>query len=236
MTTRRSHTRAQARRLRRRALLLILAGPGLIVAGPGLIVVANMAPLPSGAVTRPALLLIVPALTATGLRQLQNARRWSIGARGELVVARRLRPLERRGWLILHDLPRPGAGNIDHIAAGPRGLFTIETKLTRHGPAECAQAHAHARWLAQTTGQPVAPILCLVNRNPRAHHQHGVAIIGARRLRRHLQHHRGLPAASVRKIRPLIGLAGNPFFQGGSSARVQRDASGLAETRPPRIT
>ncbi len=33
-----------------------------------------------------------------------------------------------RGYLLFHDVPLRGYGNIDHVAVGPGGVFTIETK------------------------------------------------------------------------------------------------------------
>ena len=65
-------------------------------------------------------------------------------AGGERRVARALRPLERRGWQIDHDVAKPRGGNVDHIALGPNGLFTIETKLNRFGKRELTQARGHA--------------------------------------------------------------------------------------------
>ncbi len=31
-------------------------------------------------------------------------------------------------WSVLHDIPFPGRGNVDHVAIGTRGVFAIETK------------------------------------------------------------------------------------------------------------
>jgi hypothetical protein len=32
------------------------------------------------------------------------------------------------GWTITHDLDLPGAGNIDHLAVGPAGVFVLDSK------------------------------------------------------------------------------------------------------------
>ncbi|WP_219466862.1 nuclease-related domain-containing protein [Nonomuraea rhizosphaerae] len=54
---------------------------------------------------------------------------WRKGARGERATARLLRPLERRGYVVLHDraLPRSKA-NVDHLVIGPPGVFVVDSK------------------------------------------------------------------------------------------------------------
>jgi hypothetical protein len=43
-----------------------------------------------------------------------------------------LGPLERQGWVVLHDLAVPGsAANLDHLAIGPGGVFVIDSKQYR---------------------------------------------------------------------------------------------------------
>jgi hypothetical protein len=59
----------------------------------------------------------------------QSTEAWRIGAEGEEATAADLAPLERRGFVVLHDWKPPGSrANIDHIVVGPTGVFTIETK------------------------------------------------------------------------------------------------------------
>jgi hypothetical protein len=61
-----------------------------------------------------------------------------LGYFGERLVAERLEPLKALGWRILHDVPATANGhafNLDHIAAGPAGVFVIETKTRRKGGA-----------------------------------------------------------------------------------------------------
>ncbi len=52
------------------------------------------------------------------------------GTAGERIVGRSLdRHLDRRRWLVLHDLALNEAGaNIDHLVIGSPGVFTISTK------------------------------------------------------------------------------------------------------------
>lgn len=52
---------------------------------------------------------------------------WQQGAWGEQSTAKVLRPLEKAGWVVLHDLPA-GRGNVDHIAVGPGGVFLLDSK------------------------------------------------------------------------------------------------------------
>jgi hypothetical protein len=49
------------------------------------------------------------------------------GAAGEELVGRLLDELSVSGWHVMHDA-QLGTGNVDHVAVGPPGLFTFETK------------------------------------------------------------------------------------------------------------
>lgn len=116
------------------------------------------------------------------VREAQNVR---LGLRGEQAVAEALHETADAGFRIFHDLPGGDAWNIDHVAAGPRGVFLIETKARRrrrtarngqpghvvlnNGKAlrfpsgddtkAIPQAQNNARWLAnyltKKTGEPV---------------------------------------------------------------------------------
>src|SRR5690606_16758899 len=60
-----------------------------------------------------------------------DVQRWRAGAEGERRTAKRLQPLVRRGWIVLHDRAVPGA-NLDHLVLTPDGLgaLYIDTKTT----------------------------------------------------------------------------------------------------------
>jgi hypothetical protein len=61
-----------------------------------------------------------------------DARAWWRGAAGERRTARLLGPLERHGWVVLHDLAVPSSrANLDHLAIGPGGVFVIDSKQYR---------------------------------------------------------------------------------------------------------
>ena len=61
-----------------------------------------------------------------------EARRIRLGQAGEIAVAETLEELVAQGWQVFHDVPGEGF-HIDHVAIGPAGIFSIETK-TRSKP------------------------------------------------------------------------------------------------------
>lgn len=87
------------------------------------------------------------------------------GATGEEQVGALLDELTKDGWRIVHDVSI-GHGNVDHIAVGPAGLFTVETK-SHPGPVRVAQihgatfrqAHSQRETLERITGEHVEPLV-----------------------------------------------------------------------------
>jgi hypothetical protein len=68
------------------------------------------------------------ALTiALGDSPPHHIERWRQGAEGEKATARAVRRLVRAGWVLVHDIDT-GRGNIDHVLAGPPGVFLVESK------------------------------------------------------------------------------------------------------------
>jgi len=61
-------------------------------------------------------------------RKRRVADNYVKGAEGERMVAEALAPLERQGWLFLHDRRHPSGGNVDHIAIGPPGVAILDSK------------------------------------------------------------------------------------------------------------
>jgi len=91
-----------------------------------------------GSLLAPRLGLVLGALAAVAagwglrFRPSPDAAAWRRGAVGERRTARLLGPLERQGWVVLHDLAVPGSGaNIDHLVIGPGGVFVIDSKQYR---------------------------------------------------------------------------------------------------------
>jgi hypothetical protein len=65
-------------------------------------------------------------------RPSPDAVAWQRGAAGERRTARLLSPLERQGWVVLHDLAVPDSrANIDHLVIGPGGVLVIDSKQYR---------------------------------------------------------------------------------------------------------
>jgi hypothetical protein len=60
----------------------------------------------------------------------QQTKNWEKGARGERKIGQILEDLAaERGFIILHDLRRPGTtANIDHIAITPSGIYVVDAK------------------------------------------------------------------------------------------------------------
>ncbi len=58
----------------------------------------------------------------------QHVAKWKRGEEGERRTAKALKPLERKGWKVEHDVQRDGRANLDHVLTGPPGVFLLETK------------------------------------------------------------------------------------------------------------
>jgi len=58
----------------------------------------------------------------------QHVLNWRRGAEGERRTEKALRPLERQGWTVEHDVQRERSANFDHVVRGPGGVFLLETK------------------------------------------------------------------------------------------------------------
>ncbi|MFD0887865.1 nuclease-related domain-containing protein, partial [Streptosporangium algeriense] len=123
--------------------------------------------------------------TVVRWRTHEAVRTWRKGAIGERRTARLLRPLERRGYTVLHDRALPhGRANVDHLVIGATGVFVVDSKnwakerrLTRRGRyvrvgrssgdqlvrAVVYERQAVAAALAQSLGRPVevTPVLAI---------------------------------------------------------------------------
>lgn len=63
-------------------------------------------------------------------RTVADARACRLGLRGEQAVAEMLsrESLRMAGYRAFHDVPGDGKWNIDHVVAGPSGVYVLETK------------------------------------------------------------------------------------------------------------
>jgi Nuclease-related domain len=91
-----------------------------------------------GSLAAPRLGLMVGVLAAMAVgwglrfRPSPDAIAWRRGAVGERRTARLLGPLERQGWVVLHDLAIPASrANLDHLVIGPGGVFVVDSKHYR---------------------------------------------------------------------------------------------------------
>lgn len=152
------HARATVLRLRMRTLLTL----GVLAVLTG--VLGRVFGLRSGWFVGSELaLLTVMFLVSRYVLPLVN--RHDRGASGEERVGALLDGLSAQGWHAIHDV-RFDHGNVDHIAVGPGGLFTIETK-SHPGPvhvqrihgATLRQAQGHAQTLEAVAGERVEALI-----------------------------------------------------------------------------
>jgi hypothetical protein len=130
---------------------------------------------------------IVAGLVALvmALPAMERSRAFEMGADGERKVARRLRGLERRGFVVIHDVAKGQRGNVDHVIAGPTGVFAVETKASRYSKSALEQARRHATWVHRKTGAWTTPVVCVANQTglrPRV--IGGVWVMGSERISR----------------------------------------------------
>ncbi|HTE72717.1 MAG TPA: nuclease-related domain-containing protein [Actinomycetes bacterium] len=57
----------------------------------------------------------------------RHIEQWQDGAEGERMTEKALRPLEREGWLVEHDLAGL-YGNVDHLVVSEAGVFVLDSK------------------------------------------------------------------------------------------------------------
>lgn len=135
------------------------------------------------------------------------------GAAGEEHVGGLLDELAGEGWSIIHDASFDH-GNVDHIALGAAGVFTIETK-SRHGEvrvrtihgAVLRQAQDQRETLERITGERVEPLVVYSRAwvdKPLAR-RHGVRVLPARMLLAYLRRHPDtLAPAQVERVRARV--------------------------------
>ena len=167
------------------------------------------------------------------------------GAAGEERVGGLLEDLRDRGWQVIHDVSL-GRGNVDHIAIGAGGVFTVETK-SHAGPVRVARVHgavldqaqAQRRAIERATGVHVEPLLVYsrawVDR-PLSRRK-GVRVVPARMLAGYLERQpQRLEPEEVERARERIARAALEAAAHGQrswrSRARQREA--LAQRAAPR--
>lgn len=131
---------------------------------------------------------------------------WTAGCRAlpwEEQVGAILEGMGAAGWRVLHDCVL-SRGNIDHIAVGPAGLFTVEAK-SRRGRVSVdridvrwlSQAYAQRKVVEEAVGRPGTCLLVFSNAHligrPVAYRR-GVVALPARFLAGHLERKTGIYA------------------------------------------
>jgi hypothetical protein len=122
-----------------RRILAAVLGPFILIGIAALVVYGHPLAWAGGAVAGAC------AATWAALRETPPAyiENWQRGAEGERKTAGVVKPLERYGLTVLHDVDSPH-GNYDHIAFGTQGVFVLESKYP-HGIVELRGGVPHLR-------------------------------------------------------------------------------------------
>ena len=117
------------------------------------------------------------------------------GVEGEVLVGGVLDALAADGWRTLHDVDL-GHGNIDHVAIGPGGVFSVETKshagrlkVADLDPKWFKQAYAQKKLLERVMGRSHVDCLLVLSNaylDKPATRRRGVMVLPARMLAGHL--------------------------------------------------
>jgi len=140
--------------------VMLAAATSLLAAYPAhvlaVLIGGNGPTLWIGAFTLLFLVFLIPCLVFTigAFQQFLKARNVRLGLRGEQAVAGVLHELGDAGYRAFHDLQPDGSWNIDHVLAGPRGVFLIETKARRRYPSRKKQPNHHVIYDGATLQYP----------------------------------------------------------------------------------
>jgi hypothetical protein len=83
------------------------------------------------------------------------------GRNGEAVVGEALEDLRWERYIVLHDIPFTGEGNIDHLVSGPNGVYLVEAKFGSYLPVHLRKARRQAAKLSDELAVLVTPVLCV---------------------------------------------------------------------------
>jgi hypothetical protein len=176
----------------RRNLLRWLAVVAGLIALQVVVILVTGAPGPTFIAVELAVIASVVLVDRSATRGFD---RRTHGVEAEKKVGEILESLAPRGWLAVHDVAT-GRGNIDHIAIGPAGVFTVETKSYRGRISSSriprqwlAQAYAERKALEELAGVQAQCLLVLSDAyivGKPVVRQRGVVILPARMLANHL--------------------------------------------------
>jgi hypothetical protein len=134
-------------------------------------------------------------------RYFDSVARWFRGARAEEAVGDMPNELRRDDWIVMHDVEQAYEQNIDHIAAGPAGVFMIETKLRGYQDRQLVKARRQAAKLHDEIGVWVTPVICLHDRNGKPFRHDRVSIVPSQHLLAWLREQHGKPVEFERLAR-----------------------------------
>jgi hypothetical protein len=156
----------------RRRFQLAWLGTGVFLACAALVFALSVTDRGLALVASALFLVGTIALRPAAERYLDDQLHWAHGGAAERAVGETLDELRRDGWYLLHDVEALGGGNVDHIAAGPGGVFLIETKLRSYRNEQLGKVKRQAKLLHDELGGCwVTPVICLHRRkgNPFEH-------------------------------------------------------------------
>jgi hypothetical protein len=84
-------------------------------------------------------------------------RSWADGLAGERLTARRLGRLRGHGWFLLHAIQWASGADVDHLAIGPGGVFSINSKRHRGKSVWYGDAAITVNAPRPATSQPARP-------------------------------------------------------------------------------
>lgn len=161
-------------------------------------------------------LALLVAMFAVTRYVLPLVDRHDRGAAGEEQVGALLQQLTRDGWSVIHDASFDH-GNVDHIAIGPGGVFSVETK-SHPGPirvqrihgATFRQAQEERETVERVTGEHVEALVVFSRAwvdKPLARRK-GVRVMPARMLLGYLKRHREeFTAEQVKHVHARVAAA-----------------------------
>lgn len=134
----------------------------------------------SGVVSASVLLVVAYVANRFANDHLDAGIAWGKGGNGEVTVGRTLEALRSEGYVVMHDLDKGFAGNVDHLISGPTGAFMVETKFRRYNDdRDLARARRLAKHLARELDVSwVQPVVCFAARSYRPRNLKGVAVLG----------------------------------------------------------
>ncbi|GAB3278497.1 hypothetical protein GCM10027589_04680 [Actinocorallia lasiicapitis] len=159
-------------------------------------------------------LVLAVLVLVTGGRPARksDSELWKQGAEGEAATAALLKPLARRGYVIMHDRALAGnsRANLDHLIVGPHGVLVADSK--NWSKSRTARKRGGQVWIGRTHGSKTVQGL--------VYERDRVARILAVELGRDV----AVPAALVvhgTKLTPWHRweVSGIPMLQGGRKVR-----------------